>query len=139
DFPQLEIIINGGIQSLDEASAHLAHVDGVMLGRAAYQRPWILSEVDPVLYHSDAPLTDRVDVLKAFVPYVQAQFDAGQPVWHSLRHILGLFHGCKGGRVFRRRLSTEGIRKEATPDLLAELIDTMSQYAESSTGRLHAS
>ncbi len=139
DFPDLEIIINGGIQDVSEAQHHLRHVDGVMIGRAAYQRPWILHDVDPLLFGTPAPTGDRLEVLDAFLPYVQAEFERGQPVWHSLRHILGLFHGCKGGRVFRRTLSTQGVRQDATPELLGHLRETMAQYSITRTGRLETS
>jgi tRNA-dihydrouridine synthase A len=105
DFPNLAIILNGGLKSLDECRQHLEHLDGVMLGREAYQNPWILAQVDPLLYHQPGPAGDRHGVIERLLPYAEAQVRKGRPLNQVTRHILGLFHGQPGGRQFRRHLS----------------------------------
>ncbi|ROU01831.1 tRNA dihydrouridine(20/20a) synthase DusA [Marinobacter sp. R17] len=112
-YPQLEIIINGGIKTLDACHEHLRHVDGVMLGREAYQNPWLLAQVDPELFGTAAPHASRHDVLRAMLPYIQSELDRGVFLTHISRHIMGLFHGCKGGRQFRRHLSENAHQRGA--------------------------
>jgi tRNA-dihydrouridine synthase A len=103
--PELEIVINGGIASLPEALPHLDHVDGAMLGRAAYADPYLLAAVDRALFGaSDAP-PSRLDVLDAFAPYVEAQLARGSRLNQMTRHILGLFYGQPRARAFRRHLA----------------------------------
>ena len=106
-FPQLEIVTNGQIASMADCQAYLAHVDGVMVGRAAYQTPWLLSEVDPVLFGAPAPVKSRVEAVERFMPYVAARIEEGVPLNAMTKHILGLFHGVPGARAFRRVLSEE--------------------------------
>ena len=103
--PDLKIIINGGIASLQEAAPHLAQVDGVMLGRAAYADPYLMAEVDGALYGSDAPPPSRADVLDAFMGYVARQLALGVRLNSMTRHILGLYHGQKRARMFRRHIA----------------------------------
>ena len=103
--PELEIVINGGIASFAEALPQLAHVDGAMLGRAAYADPYLLAEVDRALFGAtDAP-PSRLDVLDAFAPYVEEQLARGSRLNQMTRHILGLFHGQPRARAFRRHLA----------------------------------
>jgi tRNA-dihydrouridine synthase A len=103
--PDLEIVINGGIGSFAEAQPHLAHVDGVMLGRAAYADPYLLAEVDRALYRaSEAPLS-RAEVLDRFMAYVEQELSRGVRLNSMTRHILGLFHGQPRARAFRRHLA----------------------------------
>ncbi|WP_165855365.1 tRNA dihydrouridine(20/20a) synthase DusA [Marinobacter sp. JSM 1782161] len=104
-YPHLEIIINGGIKTLPQCQEHLENVDGVMIGREAYQNPWMLSQVDPVLFGRAAPYSNRHDVLRAMLPYIQSELDRGVYLTHISRHVMNLFHGCKGGRQFRRHIS----------------------------------
>ncbi|MDR0779850.1 MAG: tRNA dihydrouridine(20/20a) synthase DusA [Pseudomonadales bacterium] len=104
-FPALEIIINGGITTLDACQAHLQQVDGVMLGREAYHNPWLLQQVDPQLFDLPAPVHSRAEALEAFLPYAERCLAAGVPLNHLSRHLLGLFHGQNGGKRFRRYLS----------------------------------
>lgn len=104
-FPQLEIIINGGITTLEQCQQHLQHVDGVMVGREAYHNPWILAQVDPLIYGVEAACTGRKAVLAELLVYVQAQMDAGVPLNHISRHLLGLFQGMPGARGWRRHIS----------------------------------
>ncbi len=106
-FDELEIIINGGLQSMAECRAQLDHVDGVMVGRAAYQTPWLLSRVDEQLFGDIAPVRDPVEAVERFIPYVQRRLAEGVPLNAMTKHILGLFHGRPGARAFRRILSEE--------------------------------
>lgn len=109
DFPALNISINGGIETLAQAQSHLTHVDGVMVGRAVYQDPFLMTQVDHTLY-GDAPCTlSRVDVLNAIKPYIEQQISAHErtTTWHILRHMLGLFNGQPGARAWRRFLSEQ--------------------------------
>ena len=106
-FPQLEIVTNGQIASMADCRTHLARVDGVMVGRAAYQTPWLLSEVDPALFGEPAPVKGRVEAVERFLPYVAARMAEGVPLNAMTKHLLGLFHGVPGARAFRRVLSEE--------------------------------
>ncbi|MDG2537902.1 tRNA dihydrouridine(20/20a) synthase DusA [Dyella jiangningensis] len=103
EFPGLVIVINGGITTVDEVQAHLAQVDGVMLGRAAYHDPYVLAKVEAALYGE--PMPTREDVLLRLRPYVEAELARGTALKHISRHILGLYQGEPGARGFRRRLS----------------------------------
>ena len=103
--PELEIVINGGIESLAAAKEQLPHVDGVMLGRAAYADPYLLAEVDGVLFGEERAAPSRLEVLDAFRPYVEEQLARGVRLNAMTRHILGLFHGQPGARAFRRHLA----------------------------------
>jgi tRNA-dihydrouridine synthase A len=103
--PELEIVINGGIASLAEAEPHLAQLDGVMLGRAAYADPYLLAEVDRALYGSDATPLARDQVLDRFMVYVERELARGVRLNSMTRHILGLFHGQPRARAFRRHIA----------------------------------
>ncbi len=120
DFPQLTIVLNGGIQTLEECQAHLQQVDGVMLGREAYQNPWLLAKVDEVLFGMDNAAESRDDVIAALLPYAERQLARGAPLNHITRHILGLYQGVPGARKFRRHLSENAYRKEAGIEVLTE-------------------
>jgi len=104
-FPNLEIIINGGIGDLNQSIDHLNHVDGVMLGRAVYHNPWLLSEVDKRIFNEASPIKTRHDVIRAMFPYIEQQLSNGVKLNHITRHILNLFHGQPSGKRFRRHLS----------------------------------
>ena len=126
-LPQLEIIINGGITTLAQCQEHLQHVDGVMVGREAYHNPWILAEVDTLLYGSDEPIPeDRKAILEAFLLYVQSQLEAGIPLKHMTRHILGLFQGMPGARQWRRLLSEQAHYPEAGIKLLLQAMQKIT-------------
>ncbi len=125
--PELTIAINGGLGSLQEAQAHLQHVDGVMLGRAAYQTPWLLAEVDGMFFDQSPFGGSREDVLRALRPYVVRHLDAGGRLNHITRHILGLYHGQPRARAFRRFLSENAVGARAGIDVLDEVIEAMSQ------------
>ncbi|MGI9251109.1 MAG: tRNA dihydrouridine(20/20a) synthase DusA [Pseudohongiellaceae bacterium] len=104
-FPELEIIINGGIDSLVQARTFLQAVDGVMLGREAYQNPYLLHQVDSEIFGETAADRTRQQYLEQFLPYVEQELARGTPLHHITRHTLGLFRGVKGGRQYRRHLS----------------------------------
>jgi tRNA-dihydrouridine synthase A len=120
--PELEIILNGGIGSLQEAATHLAHVDGVALGRAAYQNPYLLADVDARLFGDTRPAQTRREVLESLVPYVQRHLDHGGRLNNITRHILGLYHGRPRARAFRRHLSERAPREGAGIEVLREAI-----------------
>lgn len=109
EFPQLVVVINGGITTVEAVREHLAQVDGVMLGRAAYHDPYVLARVEAALY--DVPLPSRESVLEHMRPYVEAELARGTALKHICRHILGLYQGEPGARGFRRILS-EGAHKD---------------------------
>lgn len=104
-FPHLRIVVNGGIESLDQAEALLQQVDGVMLGRAAYKNPYLLAEVDQRLFACAQPAKSRREVVEELLPFVAREQAAGAPVKHVSRHILGLYNGQPGAKIWRRRLS----------------------------------
>jgi tRNA-dihydrouridine synthase A len=128
--PELTIVINGGIQTLDQCEEHLAHVDGVMLGREAYQNPWLLAEVDSRLYGEDKTVRARDDIMAQLLPYVERQLAAGAKLNHVTRHILGLYQGVPGARKFRRHLSENAFRTDAGPDVLKQAIALVRDATE---------
>lgn len=125
-MPEMEIIINGGIATLDEAADHLAHVDGAMLGRAAYQNPFVLAEVDARFYGEAAAPLSRHDVLEAFLPYVERELAQGTHLHAMTRHILGLFQGQPGARAFRRYISENAPRAGAGIEVIREAMQKVS-------------
>ena len=127
--PDLEIAINGGIVSLDECRAHLALVDGVMLGRAAYQNPWLLAGVDEVLFDAAPAVSSRRQALEHYLPYVEAQVEAGVKLHHIARHLLGLFQGEAGARHWRRHLSEHMHKDGAGVDILVDAARALERVA----------
>ncbi len=117
--PDLEIVLNGGIESLAEAQAQLPHVDGVMLGRAAYADPYLLAEVDQALFGAEETPPARLEVLDAFVPYIETELARGARLNQMTRHILGLFHGQPRARAFRRHLAENAHLDGAGLEVLA--------------------
>lgn len=118
--PDLTIVINGGIETLEACAEHLRHVDGVMMGRAAYQTPYLLADVDRVLFGDDGDALGRGEVLERLVPHVRQHLDAGGRLNNVTRHILGLYHGQPRARLFRRHLSEHGVGDGAGLDVLIE-------------------
>ncbi|MGE3870605.1 MAG: tRNA dihydrouridine(20/20a) synthase DusA [Pseudorhodoplanes sp.] len=116
----LPVSINGGIASVEAAAAHLAQVDGVMMGRAAYQEPWRLLSVDPLMFGEPAPFASPKAALEAFLPYVEAELARGTRLHAITRHILGLFRSVPGARAFRRHLSTQAVKPGAGIGVLKE-------------------
>lgn len=132
-FPHKFIGINGGIRSLDEAIAHLAHVDGAMIGRAAYQMPALLAEVDSRIYGEDGAPPDLAEVVETMAAYAERHIASGGRLSHVTRHMIGLFNGFPGARRYRQILSSEATRPGAGPEVLrralAEIDFSMQEEA----------
>ncbi len=111
--PELEICINGGIETLEETEAHLAHVDGVMMGRAAYHNPYLMAEVDARIYGEDFVAPTREEVLENYADYAERHLSTGTRLHHLIRHILGLYHGQPRARAYRRYLTEEAANHDA--------------------------
>lgn len=126
-LPHVSVSINGGIGSLNEVEAQIAHVDGVMLGRAAYQQPELLMEVDSRLFGEEDPHNDAFAAVEAFEPYVAAHLETGGRLHDITRHMLGLFTGRAGARAYRRRLAMEGVKSDAGIDVLRAAVDEVRQ------------
>jgi len=133
DFPHLTIVLNGGIKTLQECHIHLQYVDGVMLGREAYQNPWMLAAVDEELFGMDKTAESRDDVIAALLPYTERQLAGGAQLNHITRHILGLYQGVPGARKFRRHLSENAYRREAGIEVLTEAHALVSEIYEQQT------
>ena len=131
-LPHVPVVLNGGLANVRAGLAELGTLDGMMLGRAAYQDPELLFEVDPLLYGEPAPLADSFAVVEAFEPYVAAHVEAGGRLSDITRHMLGLFGGRRGSRIYRRRLSTEAIRPGAGLDVLRGAVDEVRRRAAGS-------
>jgi tRNA-dihydrouridine synthase A len=131
--PALAVAINGGFVSVEQASAQLDHVDGVMMGRAAYQEPWRLLAVDPALFGESAPFASAKTAAEALIPYIARELARGTRLHAITRHILGLFRGVPGARAFRRHLATEAVKPGADiatfRSALALVVDSDAQMA----------
>jgi tRNA-dihydrouridine synthase A len=121
-MPAVPVIINGGIGSLAEARHHLAHVDGVMLGRAAYQEPWRLIAIDPELFGEAAPFATMKEVFEAMMPYIDKELAQGTRLHSITRHFVGAFHAVPGARAFRRHLAEHGVRAGADVSVLIDAV-----------------
>ena len=128
-FPDLPVAINGGLADLDAAEAALAQVDGAMLGRAAYQNPELLLDVDPRLFGEPAPQPDAFAAVRAYEPYIAAQLEAGVRLHDMTRHMLGLFTGRPGARLYRRMLATEAVKRDAGLDTLRAAVACVEREA----------
>ncbi len=122
EMPDLEVIINGGIDSVATAQSHLQHTDGVMLGRAAYQSPWVLAECEQAFAGGQAP-PDRMAVVSEIGKYLETQARAGVPVKRITRHVLGLFQGRPGARAWRRYLSENAHLDDGNVNILADALE----------------
>ncbi len=131
--PELEIVINGGIESLTEAERHLQHVDGVMLGRAAYQTPYVLADVDRRFFADGQAAPSRAEALEGFIGYAQAHLQRGGRLNNVARHALGLYHGQPRARAYRRHLSEKAVGEAATAEVLRDAMaiveSTLAQRA----------
>ena len=121
-FPRMEIILNGGVKTLEEVHAHMGDVDGVMIGREAYQNPYFLADADHIVFADDHPVPSRRDIAEQFLPYVERRYALGHAPKHSLRHILNLFQGEPGARRFRRHLSENMHKPDTTPQVLMDAL-----------------
>lgn len=120
--PDLTIVINGGIETLEACTEHMRHVDGVMLGRAAYQTPYILAHADLLFFNASAEPVTRADAVAALIPYAERHIAQGGRLNNIARHILGLYHGEPRARQFRRHLSENAVRAGATVGVLREAL-----------------
>ena len=127
--PEMTIVLNGGVHSHAAIDAHLRYVDGVMLGRAAYQTPWILAGADNRYFGADLPERDRHSVIRAYLPYVERELARGTPLVAMTRHILGLFQGIPGARGWRRHLSENACRPGADARVVLAALDRVPASA----------
>ncbi len=125
--PDLTIILNGGVTSLEMARDALDRLDGVMIGRTAYQDPYTLLEADRLIFGATGPIPSRHDVARAMIPYIEVARRRGVPFYSVARHMLGLFNGLTGSRAFRRFISENGTRPGAGPEVLAQAISLVSE------------
>jgi tRNA-dihydrouridine synthase A len=121
--PELPIVLNGGVGTVEQAMAHIGRVDGVMMGRAAYQEPWRLLAVDAALFGEAAPFASQRAAVEAFIPYVEAELARGTRLHSITRHMLGLFQGMPGARAYRRHIATEAVKPGAGANVLHEALD----------------
>lgn len=120
--PDFAIVLNGGIASLEQAQAELGAVDGVMMGRAAYQEPWRLLAVDPTFYGEPAPFSSAKEAALALIPYIERELAQGARLHAITRHVLGLFRAVPGARAFRRHLATEAVKPGAGAKVMADAL-----------------
>ncbi|GGF05876.1 tRNA-dihydrouridine(20/20a) synthase [Kangiella profundi] len=118
DFPDLEIIVNGGVNTLEQAEDHMQHSDGVMIGREAYHNPYFLAEADNRFYGKSYPIPSRIEIAREYMDYVQSQLDQDIYLGHMTRHILGLFFAQPKGKLWRRYLSENAYKKGAGLEVL---------------------
>jgi tRNA-dihydrouridine synthase A len=128
DYPHIEVVLNGGVQSLDQIESLLERVDGVMIGREAYHRPYFLAEIEKHLNPAfSMPL--RRDVVEQMLPYIDKQLAAGEKLGRITRHMLGLFAGQPGARAWRRYLSEHAFRQGAGVDVVVAALEAMPAAA----------
>jgi tRNA-dihydrouridine synthase A len=132
--PRLTVVLNGGVGSIEEAHRHLAHLDGVMMGRAAYQEPWRLAAVDPLFFGEKAPLASPKDAATSLIPYIERELVQGTRLHAVTRHLHGLFRGAPGARAFRRHLASAATKERAGIEVLMEALaqvpDTDREWAD---------
>jgi tRNA-dihydrouridine synthase A len=129
DRPSLEIILNGGLKDLDHALAEQHGLDGIMLGRAAYQQPATLLGADSKVFGAEAPAATREQAVEAYMPYLERKLSEGVALHAMTRHMLGLFNARPGGRIWRRVLSERGVRRGAGVEVVREALAEMNQAA----------
>ena len=123
EMPQVEIILNGGINTLDEATEHLKYVDGVMMGREAYHNPFIMREVDKLFYGDDRAIKTRDDICREFIEYGRRKIQNGARLNYISRHILGLYHNVPGAKKFRRFISENAHHDNAGIEVLEQAFE----------------
>lgn len=127
DFPKLEFIINGGFTTQDSIVEQYVHVDGVMVGRAAYQNPYLLARLEAILFDVETQPASRYEILEKFMQYVQQNLDAGASLAHITRHILGLFFGQPGARAYRRYISEHVYKEGAGVEVIQAAMQEVQQ------------
>jgi tRNA-dihydrouridine synthase A len=131
--PKLQVVINGGVAGVEQAASFLDRVDGVMMGRAAYQEPWRLMTVDPLIFGDAPPFAQAKAAVQAYVPYIERELARGTRLASMTRHMLGLFRGVPGARAFRRVLATEAVKPgagvEVLTEALAQVVDSGADLA----------
>lgn len=130
EFPQLDISLNGGVKTLQQAKEQLDFLDGVMVGREAYSNPMILSEVDALIYGQNQVARTAEQAVLAMLPYIEQQMSQGARLWHIVRHMLGIFQGVPGARQWRRLLSEQGHLPGAKPELLLQALTKVKSHTE---------
>ncbi|WP_282607878.1 tRNA dihydrouridine(20/20a) synthase DusA [Pelagibius sp. Alg239-R121] len=130
DNPDLTIVLNGGVQDLDQSLTHLEQVDGVMVGRAAYQSPYILADADQTIFGEDRPVASRAEIVLALLPYAEQLASQGIAIKHLTRHILGLFNGEPGARLWRRYLSENAHHSGAGPQVILNALERVHAVQE---------
>ena len=126
-MPEFPIVLNGGLSAIPQMRAELEHLDGVMVGRAAYQNPALLMEADRAFFRQTAPVQSRREAVEAFLPYVEAQLAEGVPLHAMTRHLLGLFNGEPGARAWRRHLAAEALKPRAGVDVLRGALEYVTR------------
>lgn len=127
--PEIEVVLNGGLRDVAHALEEIAELDGAMLGRAAYQNPAVLLDVDPMVFATGSPSADRVGAVEKHLPYLEHGLRAGVPLHAMTRHMLGLFNGQPGGRTWRRVLSEGAAKRQGD---LAVVKEALAKVARSS-------
>jgi tRNA-dihydrouridine synthase A len=122
DYPHLTIAINGGIKTIDEIKHHLNYVDGVMVGREAYQNPVLLTQIDQQIFGADTPIIDPIAAILALYPYIEKQLSQGAQLNHIMRHTLGIFNGRKGAKQWRRYLSENAHKSGAGIEVVEQAL-----------------
>lgn len=130
EFPGLAIIVNGGIETLEQAEGQLQHVDGVMLGRAAYHNPWVLAQVDTRIFSDPHPILSRESIVCRMIPYIEDELKQGSLLKHITRHMLGLFHGVPGARHWRGHLSEHAPRAGAGVEVVTDALGKLANAAD---------
>jgi len=128
-LPGLDVAINGGVATVEQAVVHLTKLDGVMMGRAAYQEPWRLLDVDPVLFGTPAPVTSVRMAAEAMIAYLEREKAAGIRASCILRHVVGLFYRVPGARAFRRHLSIASVKPGAGAEVLRDALSFIASGA----------
>ncbi len=117
-FPELDISINGGVRTVEECLTHLQYLDGVMVGREAYTNPLLLAQIDHALYGDPRPVPTPHQLVREMLPYIELQMQQGARFWHIARHMLGIFQGVPGARLWRRHLSETGHLPTSGPEVM---------------------
>ena len=126
EYPQLEIIINGGIKTIESSLEHLQAVDGVMLGREVYHNPYLMMQVDAIIYSDEVATQSRKQVLQQYFPYIEQQMGQGVYLKQLSRHLLGLFHGIPGAKAWRRHVSENAYKEGAGIEVLLQAMELVS-------------